>query len=361
MESKVSKFQKAKVGLDVGNGYCNFFDANGEGKKFKTTVLQIENADLIQPSAEVHVVEVFNKIFAVGSDAGSYVETQNITERITSEEYKVALLTALALSLDYDASHAYTVDVCVGLPFNLRNSFQEKLIEEIKSITANSKDESIEFKVDNKHYQIKFNEVKVFFEGLRNSFQEKLIEEIKSITANSKDESIEFKVDNKHYQIKFNEVKVFFEGAEAVIKHKKYSEMNLLIDLGSGTTDYLLSKGKQPIVGGTVYSAMNEVLKNVHAEKQKLGQNIKREYVIKYINDEDVAHVVAESVKKIYKEVAELVTAEYMNLVDEIVFVGGGAIGTEKHLKELVTDKKCTIVEDAQFSNVTIYQAYIER
>lgn len=314
MESKVSKFQKAKVGLDVGNGYCNFFDANGEGKKFKTTVLQIENADLIQPSAEVHVVEVFNKIFAVGSDAGSYVETQNITERITSEEYKVALLTALALSLDYDASHAYTVDVCVGLPFNLRNSFQEKLIEEIKSITANSKDESIEFKVD-----------------------------------------------NKHYQIKFNEVKVFFEGAEAVIKHKKYSEMNLLIDLGSGTTDYLLSKGKQPIVGGTVYSAMNEVLKNVHAEKQKLGQNIKREYVIKYINDEDVAHVVAESVKKIYKEVAELVTAEYMNLVDEIVFVGGGAIGTEKHLKELVTDKKCTIVEDAQFSNVTIYQAYIER
>ena len=314
MESKVSKFQKAKVGLDVGNGYCNFFDANGEGKKFKTTVLQIENADLIQPSAEVHVVEVFGKIFAVGSDAGSYVETQNITERITSEEYKVALLTALALSLDYDASHAYTVDVCVGLPFNLRNSFQNQLIQEIQSITANAKDESIEFKVN-----------------------------------------------NKNYQIKFNEVKVFFEGAEAVIKHKKYSEMNLLIDLGSGTTDYLLSKGKQPIVGGTVYSAMNEVLKNVHAEKQKLGQNIKREYVIKYINDEDVAHVVAESVKKIYKEVAELVTAEYMNLVDEIVFVGGGAIGTEKHLKELVTDKKCTIVEDAQFSNVTIYQAYIER
>ena len=312
MESKVSKFQKAKVGLDVGNGYCNFFDANGEGKKFKTTVLQIENADLIQPSAEVHVVEVFGKIFAVGSDAGSYVETQNITERITSEEYKVALLTAL--SLDYDASHAYTVDVCVGLPFNLRNSFQNQLIQEIQSITANAKDESIEFKVN-----------------------------------------------NKNYQIKFNEVKVFFEGAEAVIKHKKYSEMNLLIDLGSGTTDYLLSKGKQLIVGGTVYSAMNEVLKNVHAEKQKLGQNIKREYVIKYINDEDVAHVVAKSVKKIYKEVAELVTAEYMNLVDEIVFVGGGAIGTEKHLKELVTDKKCTIVEDAQFSNVTIYQAYIER
>lgn len=314
MESKVSKFQKAKVGLDVGNGYCNFFDAQGEGKKFKTTVLQIENADLIQPSAEVHITEVFGKIFAVGSDAGSYVETQNITERITSEEYKVALLTALALSLDYDASHAYTVDLCVGLPFNLRNSFQSQLIEEIKSITANSKDESIEFKVD-----------------------------------------------NKHYQIKFNEVKVFFEGAEAVIKHKKYSEMNLLIDLGSGTTDYLLSKGKQPIVGGTVYSAMNEVLKNVHAEKQKLGQNIKREYVIKYVNDEDVAHVVAESVKKIYKEVAELVTAEYMNLVDEVIFVGGGAIGTEKHLKELITDKKCTIVEDAQFSNVTIYQAFIER
>lgn len=314
MESKVSKFQKAKVGLDVGNGYCNFFDAQGEGKKFKTTVLQIENDDLIQPSAEVHITEVFGKIFAVGSDAGSYVETQNITERITSEEYKVALLTALALSLDYDASHAYTVDLCVGLPFNLRNSFQSQLIEEIKSITANSKDESIEFKVD-----------------------------------------------NKHYQIKFNEVKVFFEGAEAVIKHKKYSEMNLLIDLGSGTTDYLLSKGKQPIVGGTVYSAMNEVLKNVHAEKQKLGQNIKREYVIKYVNDEDVAHVVAESVKKIYKEVAELVTAEYMNLVDEVIFVGGGAIGTEKHLKELITDKKCTIVEDAQFSNVTIYQAFIER
>ncbi len=242
------------------------------------------------------------------------VTIQNITERITSEEYKVALLTALALSLDYDASHAYTVDLCVGLPFNLRNSFQSQLIEEIKSITANSKDESIEFKVD-----------------------------------------------NKHYQIKFNEVKVFFEGAEAVIKHKKYSEMNLLIDLGSGTTDYLLSNGKQPISGGTVYSAMNEVLKNVHAEKQRLGQNIKREYAIKYINDEDVAHVVAESVKKIYKEVAELVTAEYMNLVDEVVVVGGGAIATEKHLKELITDKKCTIVEDAQFSNVTIYQAFIER
>ena len=314
MESKKTIFQKAKVGVDVGNGYCNFFDAQGVGKKFKTTVLQIENSDLIQASAEVHITEVFGKLFVVGSDAGSYVETQNITERITSEEYKVALLTALALSLDYDASHAYTVDVCVGLPFNLRNSFQNQLIQEIQSITANAKDESIEFKVN-----------------------------------------------NKNYQIKFNEVKVFFEGAEAVIKHKKYSEMNLLIDLGSGTTDYLLSKGKQPIVGGTVYSAMNEVLKNVHAEKQKLGQNIKREYVIKYINDEDVAHVVAESVKKIYKEVAELVTAEYMNLVDEIVFVGGGAIGTEKHLKELVTDKKCTIVEDAQFSNVTIYQAYIER
>ena len=314
MESKVSKFQKAKVGLDVGNGYCNFFDANGEGKKFKTTVLQIENADLIQPSAEVHVVEVFNKIFAVGSDAGSYVETQNIKERITSEEYKVALLTALALSLDYDASHAFEVDLCVGLPFNLRNSFQEKLIEEIKLITANAKDESIEFKVN-----------------------------------------------NKHYQIKFNEVKVFFEGAEAVIKHKKYSEMNLLIDLGSGTTDYLLSQGKQPIKGGTVYSAMNEVLNNVHSKKQTLGQNIKREYAIKYINDEDVAHVVAESVKKIYKEVSELVTAEYMNLVDEVVFVGGGAIATEKHLKELIADKKCTIVDNAQFSNVTIYQAFIER
>lgn len=314
MESKVLKFQQDKVGLDIGNGYCNFFDANGEGRKFKTTVLQIENADLIQPSPEVHVVEIFEKIFVVGSDAGSYVETQNIKDRITSEEYKVALLTALALSLDYDASHAFECDVCVGLPFNLRNSFQAQLIEEIKSITANSKDESIEFKVD-----------------------------------------------NKHYQIKFGNVKVFFEGAEAVIKHKKYSEMNLLIDLGSGTTDYLLSNGKQPISGGTVYAAMNEVLKNVHAEKQRLGQNIKREYAIKYINDEDVAQVVAESVKKIYKEVSELVTAEYMNLVDEIVFVGGGSIATESHLKKLITDKKCTIVDDAQFSNVTIYQAYIER
>lgn len=314
MESKVSKFQKAKVGLDVGNGYCNFFDAQGEGKKFKTTVLQIENADLIQPSAEVHIIEIFNKLFVVGSDAGTYVETQNITDRISSEEYKVALMTALALSLDHDNSHYFNVDLCVGLPFNLRNNFQEKLIEEIKSITANSKSESIEFKVD-----------------------------------------------NKYYQIKFGNIKVFFEGAEAVIKHKKYSEMNLLIDLGSGTTDYLLSQGKQPLKGGTVYSAMNEVLNNVHSKKQSLGQNIKREYAIKYINDEDVSNVVAESVKKIYKEVAELVTAEYMNLVDEIVFVGGGAIGTEKHLKELVTDKKCTIVENAQFSNVTIYQAYIER
>lgn len=314
MESKVSKFQKSQVGLDIGNGYCNYFNAQGEGKRFKTTVLQIENADLIQPSSEVHITEVFGKIFAVGSDAGSYVETQDIKVRITSEEYKVAFLTALALSLDYDASHAFECDVCVGLPYNLRNRFQAQLIEEIKSITANSKDESIEFKVN-----------------------------------------------NKHYQIKFNEVKVFFEGAEAVIKHKKYSDMNLLIDLGSGTTDYLLSNGKQPIVGSTIYNAMNEVLKNVYAEKQRLGQNIKREYAIKYINDEDVAHVVAESVKKIYKEVAELVTAEYMNLVDEVVFVGGGAIATEKHLKELITDKKCTIVEDAQFSNVTIYQAFIER
>lgn len=314
MESKVSKFQNAKIGVDVGNGYVNYFNAEGAGEKFKTTVLQIENADLIKPDAEIHITEVFGKLFAVGADHGTYVETQNIQVRIASEEYKVALLTALALSVDHELSHYYNIDVCVGLPFNLRNNFQNKLIEEIKSITADSKSESIEFKVD-----------------------------------------------NKYYQIKFNEVKVFFEGAEAVIKHKKYSDMNLLIDLGSGTTDYLLSKGKQPIVGGTVYSAMNEVLKNVHAKKQSLGQNIKREYVIRCINDEDVAHVVADAVKKIYKEVAELVTAEYMNLVDEVVFVGGGTIATETHLKELVTDKKCTIVEDAQFSNATIYQAYIQR
>lgn len=314
MESKKTIFQKAKVGIDVGNGYCNFFDANGEGKKFKTTVLQIENADLIQAGGEVHVTEVFGKIYAVGSDAGSYVETQNIGARITSEEYKVAFLTALALSVDHDLSHYYNIDVCVGLPFNLRNSFQEKLIEEIKSITSAAKNETIEFKVD-----------------------------------------------NKYYQIKFDTVKVFFEGAEAVIKHKKYSDMNLLIDLGSGTTDYLLSNGKQPLKGGTVYSAMNELLNNVHAKKQSMGQNIKREYTIKYMNDEDVAPVVAESIEKIYREVTDLVNAEYMNLVDEVVFVGGGAIATQKYLKQLVGNKKCTIVDNAQFSNVTIYQAYIER
>lgn len=314
MDSKKTIFQKAQVGIDVGNGYVNYFNAEGEGEKFKTTVLQIENADLIQPSEEVHIVEVFDQMYVVGVDNGTYVETQNIQDRISSKEYKVALLTALALSLDHDLSHYYNVSLCVGLPFNLRNSFQEKLIQEIKSITANSKSDSIEFKVD-----------------------------------------------GKYYQIKFDDVKVFFEGAEAIIKHKKYSEMNLLIDLGSGTTDFLLSNGKQPLKGGTVYTAMNEVLNNVYSEKQKLGKNIKREYAIKYINDQDVTHVVADTVKKIYREVTDLVTAEYMNLVDEVVLIGGGAMGTEKHLRELFKDKKCTLVDNAQFSNVTIYQAYIQR
>lgn len=142
-----------KLGIDLGNGWTKF-----EGMKFASAVGLGKLPKFGERDPEVHQIKYDDMNYIVGRiEDGSFLGD----DRYTSENYKICLLTAIALASEKRGIEGkIKAEICVGLPMNLYNEGKgDELAEHIKGY----KTQTIE--VNEKEYDIQIKSVVVFPEG----------------------------------------------------------------------------------------------------------------------------------------------------------------------------------------------------
>lgn len=137
---------EVNLGVDVGNGYTKF-----NGEKFASKVSLGEKPQIGEKPLEVHYIKYENENYIIG-EGSNFLGT----ERYFTKEYKLALLTAIALSSNDNHINAKIV---IGLPYTRIQTVANKLKKHLLGI------KNARIKVNNKNYNINIEDVKVFVEG----------------------------------------------------------------------------------------------------------------------------------------------------------------------------------------------------
>lgn len=305
---------KFNIGIDVGNGYTNFFSqTDGRGYRFETKIKSVASFPFgTNQRTDIHWVEFNGEKFIVGE--GASLPIQDVKERINSQGYKIALLTAIACALPR-AGYA-EVNLTVGLPISRIELFGADLKSVINGWGTT------EFEVDGNKYEIKISNATVFPEGALSML------------------------------IDLNEEKV------------------LTIDMGSGTVDCVEFSYGQPGSTHTVQSSM----KNIYADvverlNKKFGMSVNTDSVERYIG-KDIINYNRENldisshfqdIEQGVKTIIGEIEAKFGELKEynRIILMGGGAILTQKYWEAAINGIE--LKDNAQFANAEIFQKVAEQ
>lgn len=154
------------LGIDLGNGFTKYY----LGYKFKSCVMKGVELGLgslgIEKKDEVHYVEYQGNNYIVGDGSGIFTGE----ERYFTEEYKIALLTAIVLAsfkqtrvnapkLNKIKTPKIDVNLVIGLPVNHYYSTVSSVEEHIGSLNKET------ITVDGHEVDIRINKVTVFVES----------------------------------------------------------------------------------------------------------------------------------------------------------------------------------------------------
>lgn len=305
---------KFNIGIDLGNGFTNFFSQrDGEGYRFETKIKSVASFPFgTNQRTDIHWVEFGEEKFIIGE--GTSLPIQDVSERINSEGYKIALLTAIACALP--RSGYAEVNLAVGLPISRIELFG--------------------------------SELKTIISGW---------------------EKTEFTVDGNRYEIKISNVTVFPEGALSMLVDLSEGRV-LTIDMGSGTVDCVEFTYGQPGVTHTVQTSMKNIYGDVVERlNKKFGMSLTSDSVERYIgkdvikyNREDLdisAHF--QDIEAGVKTIIGEIEAKFGELkeYDRIILMGGGAILTQKYWEAAINGIE--LKENAQYANAEIFQKVAEQ
>lgn len=291
-----------KLGIDVGNGFTKF-----KGDRFASRIKLGSLSTLGNKRKEAHAVILDDKEYIVGV-GGTFTGH----DRYFTEEYKLALLTAIALS---SGKRRKTIEanIVVGLPVDYHKSLSDKLEKHLKNLDVQ-----------------------------------------------------EIKVDGTKYTIEIKNATVFLEGALPILEGDD-SHM-ITIDVGAGTIN-VIEWEEQTIINKFTFNKAFYALNKDIAEflNVKFGLDLLPEDTERYIgkaviDTEDGETEVPELEEMVSNFIADIATTVRNNFhvktCKKIKVLGGGAKNTFPFWKEQF--KKAELVKDSQFINQKVYQAVAE-
>lgn len=305
------------VGIDLGNGFTNYLSQKtGQGQRFATRVKQVAEFTTEENNRkEVHYTSIDGVRYEVGRGVSLLSSTTSeIDLRINSNEYKVALLTAIAKSLPR-AGYS-VVNVCLGLPISRLQSHAKEL------------------------------------ESIIMSYGE-----------------TELTVDGELYGIKIASATVFAEGAISFIEDIEEGSV-LVIDMGSGTLDCVEFEDGEPSDKYTLETSMNDIYATVanRLSSSSFNMKVNADSIEKYIGKEEVSYRrKMVNISAHFEDIRSGVNALYNKVVsrfpnmdeyNRVIMIGGASILTFKYWEELIPGVE--LAEDAQYVNAKVFQAVAE-
>lgn len=293
-----------KLGIDLGNGWTNF-----EGMRFASAVAPGKLPRFGEKQPDVHQVKFEETYYVVGRiEDGSFLGD----DRYTSENYKICLLTAIALaSKKRGLNGKVKAEICVGLPINLYN------------------------------------------EGLGDV----LAEHIKGY----KTQTIE--VNGEEYDIQIKSVVVFPEGALVILDGDMGSV--LTIDIGAGTVNVIEWENGRPKDFKTLTNSMLNMYSRISNYLNELGISFENRQIEKllyseerivYVNQEaiNVDKAVDSIIKSTVGRMASEINTHFnVKAISKLRLLGGGAIPTLDAWREKYPT--ITISNNSQFVNSEIF------
>lgn len=307
------KNQVYSLGIDLGNGFTNYLSQKtGKGQRFETKIEALTTKAFNKTAREdLHHFELDNKRYVVGK--GTSLEIKDIERRINSNEYKIALLTAIAKSLP--RAGYVRVNLCVGLPIVRLEGYADKL--------------------------------------------ESIIKDWKTVN---------FVCDGEAYEVKIESVTVFPEGALSVIEEIR-EEKVLTIDMGSGTVDCIEFEYGEPSTTHTVPTSMNDIYAKVVSRlnskyQMSLTTDSIEGKVGKAIMNHDREDI---DISEHFEDIDAGVHAIYNDIsarfhplsqYNRIIMLGGASILTFEYWAKRI--KGLELIDDAQYVNAKVFQAIAE-
>lgn len=289
-----------KIGIDLGNGYVKF-----KGIKFASRVKLGKLANFGEKRKEVHQVIYNNTHYIVGDG-----EVFTTNDRYFTEDYKICLLTAIALNYENSKEEVINPIICTGLPVD---KFMSELRSEVEKYISN-------FGVE-------------------------------KITVN-----------DKTYIIDIKKNKVFVEGA-FVIKTKNRENI-LTIDIGAGTVNIIQWENQTPIKFDTknksfynLYEKISKHIKDtgrgdvsIEYIEKNLGKDI---FIInqKEVDVKDTHRIIEMHIRNLASQINSYFDISQVNQVE---IIGGGAIPTFKYWEKIYNGAK--LIENSQFANSEVFE-----
>jgi plasmid segregation protein ParM len=288
-----------KLGIDLGNGYVKF-----NGKKFASKVKLGRLANFGEKRKDVYQV-IYNDTYYIVGDG----EVFTTSDRYFTEDYKVCLLTAIAVNFENNCDKLMNVNICTGLPVD---KFMSDMRDKVKNHISN-------FGV------------------------EKII------------------VNDKTYVIDIKNNLVFVEGAY-VVKTKDKSNI-ITIDIGAGTVNIIQWENQTPVKFDTknksFYNLYEKIAKHI---KETNRGDVSTEYIEKNLGKDvfviDQKEVNVKDTHKIIEKHIINLASQINNYFDvpqakEIDLIGGGAIPTFEYWNKIYNGVK--LIEDSQYINSEIF------
>lgn len=296
------------IGIDLGNGYTKI----GNNTRFASKVMKGKMSKLnqsIKHNKEQYEIILDGETWVIGK-GNSYIGSF----RYFTKEYKMSLLTAIALSTGLVDGGFADVGLVLGVPVADYNNLSEKIKAEVLGY------------------------------GTQN------------IT-----------VAGKHFTINICDVTIFVEGA-LPIKDNDNSHV-ITVDIGEGTVNMIEWKNQEMVNKATKTGSFKEMYSEIATYlKDEFGEDVAIEDVRELMgkitmNTLDGKQVNITGMYDIVRgTINELVstTAQGFNFgrADKVKIFGGGAEDTFKYWKELIP--KAELVENFQYVNQEVYQAVAE-
>lgn len=287
-------------GVDVGNGYTKY----GRNMKFASLVRQGELNKVKRGKANVHAVEYKGLNYVVG-EGNSFTGR----DRYFGQNYKIALLTALALSSNRTTIEA---NVVTGTPVDHYNSIAEKVVEHFNSLD---------------------------------------VEEIV--------------VDGIKHRIELKSINVFTEGALPV---KDNDDSHIItIDVGASTVNILEWKDQEIINQYTHDGSINEISQEVSRYiNMENNINTKPEFIRTILGEKEMytrdgiidISATLDIIRGYIDNILAYTTGFNFDGCKHIKVFGGGALATFDFWKERLP--KAQLEKNSQFINLQVYQAVAE-
>lgn len=293
-----------KLGIDVGNGYTKF-----DGKKFASRVRLGKLANFGNKKEDVYSVKYDEIEYVVGE--GEVFTTE---DRYYTDDYKICLLTAIALSTDEEVLDK--VEICVGLPVMkfMNQEFKEKFEKYLNNLGLQ----------------------KITVNGIA-----KIINIRKAI--------------------------VFVEGAYVV--ESKDTGNVITFDIGAGTVNIIQWQNQVPVLFDTKNRSFYNLYSKIAKHLRDTGRgSVSIEYIEENLGANEIIinqqKVDISDTKKIIEKHIRDLASEVNNLFDvenaeKLQFLGGGALPTYKYWKSIYPNGT-ELIDNSQFVNAKIYQQVVE-